>query len=80
MKFSLFSSLKSGIYLLQPFMLFLHSFSCFFFCQYHQLPGESIERKELPPEHQALKAAFEGLVQRCSAVATDPVSPPFSDI
>uniref|UniRef100_A0A803VLF6 Protein transport protein Sec31A n=1 Tax=Ficedula albicollis TaxID=59894 RepID=A0A803VLF6_FICAL len=40
--------------------------------QYHQLPGESIERKELPPEHQALKATFEGLVQRCSAVATDP--------
>uniref|UniRef100_A0A8C9NY10 Protein transport protein Sec31A n=1 Tax=Serinus canaria TaxID=9135 RepID=A0A8C9NY10_SERCA len=40
--------------------------------QYHQLPRESIERKELPPEHQALKATFEGLVQRCSAVATDP--------
>uniref|UniRef100_A0A8C3UUH5 Protein transport protein Sec31A n=1 Tax=Catharus ustulatus TaxID=91951 RepID=A0A8C3UUH5_CATUS len=40
--------------------------------QYHQLPGESIEKKELPPEHQALKTTFEGLVQRCSAVATDP--------
>ncbi|KAI1236379.1 hypothetical protein IHE44_0001668 [Lamprotornis superbus] len=40
--------------------------------QYHQLPVESIERKELPPEHQPLKATFEGLVQRCSAVATDP--------
>uniref|UniRef100_A0A8C0V5V3 Protein transport protein Sec31A n=1 Tax=Cyanistes caeruleus TaxID=156563 RepID=A0A8C0V5V3_CYACU len=40
--------------------------------QYHQLPRESIERKELPPEHQALKTTFEGLVQRCSAVATDP--------
>uniref|UniRef100_A0A8C0ZGN6 Protein transport protein Sec31A n=1 Tax=Cyanistes caeruleus TaxID=156563 RepID=A0A8C0ZGN6_CYACU len=39
---------------------------------YHQLPRESIERKELPPEHQALKTTFEGLVQRCSAVATDP--------
>uniref|UniRef100_A0A8C0V7M5 Protein transport protein Sec31A n=1 Tax=Cyanistes caeruleus TaxID=156563 RepID=A0A8C0V7M5_CYACU len=46
--------------------------SCFFSCQYHQLPRESIERKELPPEHQALKTTFEGLVQRCSAVATDP--------
>uniref|UniRef100_A0A8C3UQZ3 Protein transport protein Sec31A n=1 Tax=Catharus ustulatus TaxID=91951 RepID=A0A8C3UQZ3_CATUS len=44
----------------------------FFSCQYHQLPGESIEKKELPPEHQALKTTFEGLVQRCSAVATDP--------
>ncbi|NXW53357.1 SC31B protein, partial [Eurystomus gularis] len=40
--------------------------------QYHQLPVERIERKEVPPEHQALKATFEGLVQRCSAVATDP--------
>uniref|UniRef100_A0A8C0V5W2 Protein transport protein Sec31A n=1 Tax=Cyanistes caeruleus TaxID=156563 RepID=A0A8C0V5W2_CYACU len=46
--------------------------NCFFSCQYHQLPRESIERKELPPEHQALKTTFEGLVQRCSAVATDP--------
>uniref|UniRef100_A0A8C0FXN0 Protein transport protein Sec31A n=1 Tax=Bubo bubo TaxID=30461 RepID=A0A8C0FXN0_BUBBB len=40
--------------------------------QYHQLPVERVERKEVPPEHQALKATFEGLVQRCSAVATDP--------
>ncbi|XP_071420580.1 protein transport protein Sec31B isoform X2 [Pithys albifrons albifrons] len=40
--------------------------------QYPQLPVESVEKKELPPEHQALKATFEGLVQRCSAVATDP--------
>ncbi|NXL37986.1 SC31B protein, partial [Glaucidium brasilianum] len=39
---------------------------------YHQLPMERVERKEVPPEHQALKATFEGLVQRCSAVATDP--------
>ncbi|NXF42701.1 SC31B protein, partial [Oceanites oceanicus] len=39
---------------------------------YHQLPVEKVERKEVPPEHQALKATFEGLVQRCSAVATDP--------
>nr|XP_009922600.1 PREDICTED: protein transport protein Sec31B isoform X2 [Haliaeetus albicilla] len=41
--------------------------------QYHQLPVERVERKEVPPEHQALKVTFEGLVQRCSAVATDPV-------
>uniref|UniRef100_A0A8C4UFF5 SEC31 homolog B, COPII coat complex component n=1 Tax=Falco tinnunculus TaxID=100819 RepID=A0A8C4UFF5_FALTI len=40
--------------------------------QYHQLPVERVERKEVPPEHQALKATFEGLVRRCSAVATDP--------
>ncbi|KAF1636481.1 Protein transport protein Sec31B, partial [Eudyptes filholi] len=46
--------------------------ACFSLCQYHQLPVEKVERKEVPPEHQALKATFEGLVQRCSAVATDP--------
>ncbi|XP_053889933.1 protein transport protein Sec31B isoform X2 [Malaclemys terrapin pileata] len=40
--------------------------------KFPQLPTERIERKELPPEHQGLKATFEGLVQRCSAVATDP--------
>ncbi|KFO91075.1 Protein transport protein Sec31B [Buceros rhinoceros silvestris] len=40
--------------------------------KYHQLPVEKVERKEVPPEHQALKTTFEGLVQRCSAVATDP--------
>ncbi|NXY85296.1 SC31B protein, partial [Alcedo cyanopectus] len=40
--------------------------------QYHQLPVERVERKEVPPEHQVLKVTFEGLVQRCSAVATDP--------
>ncbi|NWI14870.1 SC31B protein, partial [Crypturellus soui] len=39
---------------------------------YHQLPTERVERKELPPEHQNLKTTFEDLVQRCSAVATDP--------
>ncbi|NXW28608.1 SC31B protein, partial [Phaetusa simplex] len=44
----------------------------FSLCQYHQLPVERVERKEVPPEHQALKTTFEGLVQRCSAVATDP--------
>ncbi|KFZ68611.1 Protein transport protein Sec31B [Podiceps cristatus] len=36
---------------------------------YPQLP---VERKEVPPEHQPLKTTFEGVVQRCSAVATDP--------
>ncbi|NWU54355.1 SC31B protein, partial [Dromas ardeola] len=46
--------------------------ACFSLCQYHQLPVERVERKEVPPEHQALKTTFEGLVQRCSAVATDP--------
>ncbi|KAM6390740.1 LOW QUALITY PROTEIN: protein transport protein Sec31B [Pluvialis apricaria] len=40
--------------------------------QYHQLPVERVEKKEVPPEHQTLKTTFEGLVQRCSAVATDP--------
>ncbi|NXA18974.1 SC31B protein, partial [Ibidorhyncha struthersii] len=40
--------------------------------RYHQLPVERVEKKEVPPEHQTLKATFEGLVQRCSAVATDP--------
>ncbi|PKU30196.1 protein transport protein sec31b [Limosa lapponica baueri] len=40
--------------------------------QYQQLPVEKVERKEVPPEHQPLKTTFEGLVQRCSAVATDP--------
>ncbi|XP_030909263.1 protein transport protein Sec31B isoform X1 [Melopsittacus undulatus] len=40
--------------------------------QYHQLPVERVERKEVPPEHKVLKTTFEGLVQRCSAVATDP--------
>ncbi|NWQ73936.1 SC31B protein, partial [Columbina picui] len=39
---------------------------------YHQLPVERVEKKEVPPEHQALKTTFEGLVQRCSTVATDP--------
>lgn len=37
-----------------------------------QLPTERLERKELPPQHQGLKSSFEGLVQRCAAVATDP--------
>uniref|UniRef100_A0A8C3LIT3 Protein transport protein Sec31A n=1 Tax=Chrysolophus pictus TaxID=9089 RepID=A0A8C3LIT3_CHRPC len=41
-------------------------------CQYHQLPAERVEKKEVPPEHQGLKTTLEGLVQRCSAVATDP--------
>ncbi|XP_068806369.1 protein transport protein Sec31B isoform X7 [Struthio camelus] len=40
--------------------------------QYHQLPVERVERKGLPPEHQGLKTTFDDLVQRCSAIATDP--------
>uniref|UniRef100_F6V3Q6 SEC31 homolog B, COPII coat complex component n=1 Tax=Ornithorhynchus anatinus TaxID=9258 RepID=F6V3Q6_ORNAN len=40
--------------------------------QFHQLPPERVERKELPPEHLPLKTTFEGLVQRCSLVAADP--------
>ncbi|NXG53241.1 SC31B protein, partial [Psilopogon haemacephalus] len=49
-----------------------NSETCISFCQYHQLPVERVERKKVPPEHQTLKDTFEGLVQRCSAVATDP--------
>lgn len=30
-----------------------------------------MERKELPPEHQSLKASFEALLQCCSLSATD---------
>ncbi|OXB59740.1 hypothetical protein ASZ78_001862 [Callipepla squamata] len=47
-------------------------FICFSLHQYHQLPAERVEKKEVPPEHQALKTTLEGLVQRCSAVASDP--------
>ncbi|KAM4636086.1 protein transport protein Sec31B isoform 2-T2 [Discoglossus pictus] len=38
----------------------------------HRLPVEKIEKKELPPEHMPLQSTFDGLVQRCSAVASDP--------
>ncbi|KAE8591061.1 hypothetical protein XENTR_v10018300 [Xenopus tropicalis] len=38
----------------------------------HRLPVEKIEKKEMPLEHQPLQKSFDGLVQRCSAVASDP--------
>ncbi|MEE6488362.1 hypothetical protein FKM82_015213 [Ascaphus truei] len=38
----------------------------------HKLPVERIEKKELPPEHQPLQNTFDGLVQRCSMMASDP--------
>ncbi|KAM4703392.1 protein transport protein Sec31B [Rhinophrynus dorsalis] len=38
----------------------------------HRLPVEKIEKKELPVEHQVLQRTFDGLVQQCSAVASDP--------
>ncbi|XP_066456643.1 protein transport protein Sec31B isoform X2 [Eleutherodactylus coqui] len=40
--------------------------------QFHRMPVEKIEKKELPAEHLPLQKTFSGLVQRCSAVATDP--------
>ncbi|KAM3913240.1 protein transport protein Sec31B isoform 2-T2 [Leptodactylus fuscus] len=40
--------------------------------QFHRMPVEKIEKKELPVEHQPLQRTFSGLVQRCSAVASDP--------
>lgn len=40
--------------------------------QYHRMPLEKIEKKELPAEHLPLQRTFSGLVQRCSAVASDP--------
>ncbi|XP_075072706.1 protein transport protein Sec31B [Mixophyes fleayi] len=39
---------------------------------YHRMPVERIEKKELLVEHQTLQRTFSGLVQRCSAVASDP--------
>ncbi|XP_068113975.1 protein transport protein Sec31B isoform X2 [Hyperolius riggenbachi] len=38
----------------------------------HRLPVEKIEKKELPAEHLPLQRTFNGLVQRCSSVASDP--------
>ncbi|XP_063100008.1 protein transport protein Sec31B isoform X2 [Cavia porcellus] len=35
------------------------------------LPPTRMERKELPPEHQSLKASFKALLQRCSLSAAD---------
>lgn len=40
--------------------------------QINQMPVERIEKKALPSEHTILKSVFEGLVQRCSVVASDP--------
>ncbi|XP_005403967.1 PREDICTED: protein transport protein Sec31B isoform X4 [Chinchilla lanigera] len=39
--------------------------------QPQHLPPKKMERKELPPEHQSLKASFEALLQRCSLSAAD---------
>lgn len=33
-------------------------------------------KKPIPDEHVVLKTTFEGLIQKCLAVATDPVSQP----
>ncbi|XP_044152770.1 protein transport protein Sec31B isoform X3 [Bufo gargarizans] len=40
--------------------------------QFHRMAVEKIEKKELPAEHLPLQRTFSGLVQRCSAVASDP--------
>ncbi|XP_041825828.1 protein transport protein Sec31A isoform X2 [Melanotaenia boesemani] len=36
------------------------------------IPAEKIMKKPIPDEHLVLKATFEGLIQKCLAVATDP--------
>ncbi|XP_061703672.1 protein transport protein Sec31A isoform X2 [Syngnathoides biaculeatus] len=36
------------------------------------IPAEKISKKPIPEEHLVLKTTFEGLVQKCLAVATDP--------
>ncbi|XP_057675041.1 protein transport protein Sec31A [Corythoichthys intestinalis] len=36
------------------------------------IPAEKITKKPIPEEHLILKTTFEGLVQKCLAVATDP--------
>uniref|UniRef100_A0A671WLW2 Protein transport protein Sec31A n=1 Tax=Sparus aurata TaxID=8175 RepID=A0A671WLW2_SPAAU len=36
------------------------------------IPAEKIMKKPIPDEHQVLKTTFEGLIQKCLAVATDP--------
>uniref|UniRef100_A0A3Q2XC43 Protein transport protein Sec31A n=1 Tax=Hippocampus comes TaxID=109280 RepID=A0A3Q2XC43_HIPCM len=38
------------------------------------IPAEKIAKKPIPEEHLVLKTTFEGLVQKCLAVASDPVS------
>ncbi|XP_056386502.1 protein transport protein Sec31B isoform X4 [Hyla sarda] len=40
--------------------------------QFHRMPVEKLEKKELPAEHLPLQRTFTGLVLRCSAVASDP--------
>lgn len=40
------------------------------------IPAEKILKKPIPDEHLVLKTTFEGLIQKCLAIATDPVSPP----
>ncbi|XP_040914867.1 protein transport protein Sec31A isoform X2 [Toxotes jaculatrix] len=36
------------------------------------IPAEKIMKKPIPDEHMVLKITFEGLIQKCLAVATDP--------
>ncbi|AWP00653.1 putative protein transport protein Sec31A [Scophthalmus maximus] len=36
------------------------------------IPAEKITKKPIPDEHMVLKNTFEGLIQKCLAVATDP--------
>lgn len=36
------------------------------------MPAEKITKKPIPDEHLVLKTTFEGLIQKCLAVATDP--------
>uniref|UniRef100_A0A8C5PQV6 Protein transport protein Sec31A n=1 Tax=Leptobrachium leishanense TaxID=445787 RepID=A0A8C5PQV6_9ANUR len=38
----------------------------------HRMTVEKIEKKEMPLVHQPLEKSFDGLVQRCSAVPSDP--------
>lgn len=39
----------------------------------HSIPAEKVMKKPIPEEHMILKTTFEGLIQKCLAVATDPV-------
>jgi protein transport protein SEC31 len=38
------------------------------------IPAEKILKKPIPEEHVVLKTTFEGVIQKCLAVASDPVS------
>uniref|UniRef100_A0A665WXL5 Protein transport protein Sec31A n=1 Tax=Echeneis naucrates TaxID=173247 RepID=A0A665WXL5_ECHNA len=38
----------------------------------HSIPAEKVMKKPIPDEHVVLKTTFEGLIQKCLAVATDP--------